>query len=398
MKNSEIEKEIISLSNENVINSKTQTAPEPTHEATTITNKNMNIGKTGTEVDDEMIIKKQRKYVKLTMKQGLIMNQVISTYALADIKNSLCKNHSEEFKLGLRALEPWALQMFDSSSKIASGILNGNLVEYGAYRQCLNIYKNTEYGPIRGRHCSFRVTPTEKLMKIVLSFRNVSEKRFELLSTSVMDGVNLIWSVCVPDSCHRDDVFPHFNKTIVELTEGLDLAVSLKEEHCVSLEDEPKLNIADYLAILFIGTIIMTVLVTSVIDFSNKGKSNCFVSSFSAYSNGKRLFSTKSNDLELECLNGLRYLSICYVVVGHRYIQNMAFPVVNSIDLIDCIVQVWYLTDDMIFYYLSPMIIIPLWKWPKFGYINFVVIYIVSIVSSFWIAWSNMFGGEMPIT
>lgn len=68
------------------------------------------------------------------------------------------------------------VSVFDSSSKVPSGILNGNLAEYGAYTQCLNIYENTEYGPIRGRHCSFRITPTEKLLRIVLSFRNVSTK------------------------------------------------------------------------------------------------------------------------------------------------------------------------------------------------------------------------------
>nr|CAH7765025.1 unnamed protein product [Callosobruchus chinensis] len=44
------------------------------------------------------------------MKQGLIMNQVISTYALSNVRNSLCAEHVEEFKVGLRAFEPWALQ------------------------------------------------------------------------------------------------------------------------------------------------------------------------------------------------------------------------------------------------------------------------------------------------
>lgn len=64
-----------------------------------------------------------------------------------------------------------------------------------------------------------------------------------------MDGVVLIWSVCVPDSCHAEDVFPHFNKSISELTEGLDLEVSLKKEHCVSLDDEPKLDTPAYIAL-----------------------------------------------------------------------------------------------------------------------------------------------------
>ncbi|XP_018562804.1 O-acyltransferase like protein-like [Anoplophora glabripennis] len=458
--------------------------------------------------NDSETSRKPRKPVKLTMKQGLTMNQVIATYALSDVKNALCKNHTEEFKRGLRALEPWALQMFDSSSKVASGILNGNLAEYGAYKQCLNVYEDTEYGPIRGRHCSFRVTPTEKLLSIVLGFRNVSAKRFDLLKKSVMEGVKLIWSVCVPDSCHFEDVFPHFNKSIAELTEGLDLVVTLKKEYCISLDDEPKLDTPGYIAIFIIGLIILTVAISTIIDAISEGESSWLINSFSAYSNGKRLFSTEAKELELECLNGFRYVSICYVVIGHRYIHNMVFPSANSVDLVYwvqryfstlvmggtvsvdtfflisstllsyhffltvtktnsfnlihfylyrniriimplsvttaiyatllhylgsgpswhdyayvfqkpcqvfwwstlinlqsyanpetiCIVQVWYLTDDMIFYYLSPIITIPLWKWPKFGYVNLVLVYILSIVSSFWVAWSNKFDGGMPIT
>jgi hypothetical protein len=52
----------------------------------------------------------------------------------------------------------------------------GNLVEYGAFRQCLKIYKETENGPIRGKHCSFRIIPGEKILRTVMGFRNVSHK------------------------------------------------------------------------------------------------------------------------------------------------------------------------------------------------------------------------------
>lgn len=38
------------------------------------------------------------------------MNQILNTYGLTDVNNSLCKDHVNEFKLGLRAMEPWALK------------------------------------------------------------------------------------------------------------------------------------------------------------------------------------------------------------------------------------------------------------------------------------------------
>lgn len=63
-----------------------------------------------------------------------------------------------------------------------------------------------------------------------------------------------------------------------------------------------------------------------------------------------------------------------------------------------CNAPLWYSSNDMIFYYLSPIIIIPLLRCPKFGYVNWVVIYILSIISSFWVAWFNRFDGGMPVT
>lgn len=67
-------------------------------------------GETRRSGNDSGTARKPRKPVKLTMKQGLTMNQVVATYAPSDVKNALCRNHTEEFKRGLRALEPWALQ------------------------------------------------------------------------------------------------------------------------------------------------------------------------------------------------------------------------------------------------------------------------------------------------
>lgn len=44
------------------------------------------------------------------MKQGLLMNQILAMYTLGEETNQLCKNHSKEVTIGLRALEPWALK------------------------------------------------------------------------------------------------------------------------------------------------------------------------------------------------------------------------------------------------------------------------------------------------
>lgn len=66
-----------------------------------------------------------RKPVKLTMKQGLLLNQVLSFYGLENVEDDLCRKHIQEFKKSLRAFEPWALQ-----SKYLSPIFEKDFIRY----------------------------------------------------------------------------------------------------------------------------------------------------------------------------------------------------------------------------------------------------------------------------
>lgn len=130
--------------------------------------------------------------------------------------------------------------MFDASSKIQPGILLGNLVEFGSFKQCVSLQSEVE-----GKHCLIKITPTLKLIKKILSFRNVSEKRFSKIRL-IVEKSALFWAVCVPKSCPVEDVLRHFSKNVLSLGDGLNLSVSLEEKYCVSGTDEAKLGIPQY--------------------------------------------------------------------------------------------------------------------------------------------------------
>lgn len=53
-----------------------------------------------------------------------------------------------------------------------------------------------------------------------------------------MLGAAIAWSVCVPESCSYKAVLRHFNKTILLVTEGLTLNVTLDERSCYTIKDE----------------------------------------------------------------------------------------------------------------------------------------------------------------
>ncbi|RZC34464.1 nose resistant to fluoxetine protein 6-like, partial [Asbolus verrucosus] len=434
------------------------------------------------------------------MKQGLLMNQILSTYALDNVEDSLCKNHTNRFKNGLRAFEPWALKMFDSSSKIQPGVLLGNLVEFGSFRQCIQT--------------TFEEITDLDLIKKILSFRNITPRRFTKVRI-IVEKSALYWSVCVPASCGVMDIFRHFNKVVGEMTEGLNLNVTLDENHCLTSENSPRMGLLQYFAMydqiesLLLILIIMS-LTSTAIDYATSNKAlpqNKILQAFSICTNYRKITARKTKN-ELDCLHGLRFLSVSYVVIGHRYLMAMYFPVINGLEILDwilnytstiiiggticvdtfflisgmlvsigffdhvtktgsfnlitfylyryfrittplavavllyatlieflgsgplwhdtcmahlepckyywwstllhvqsyvnpgflCILQTWYLTCDMVFYYFSPLILYPLWKYRIIGLINYSFVYILSLAISFYLAWINKYEGGMPIT
>ncbi|XP_044271288.1 nose resistant to fluoxetine protein 6-like [Tribolium madens] len=269
--------------------------------------------------------------VKLTMKQGLLMNQVLATYALDNAQNSLCKNHSNLYRNGLRSFESWALNMFDSSSKIQPGILLGNLVEFGSYKQCIQI----RFDEIKGKHCLIKITPNLNLIKKILSFRNVTEKRFPKIKL-IVEKSAFFWSVCVPDSCPTNDILRHFKKIISEMTEGLNLNASLDEHHCLSEEDSLTMGLAQYVSLAILLIFIGVSLISTILDAVMS--KNSLISAFSITSNYQKIVSRRRPN-DLDCIHGLRFLSTCYVIIGHRYLMAMFSPVINGLEILDWILN-----------------------------------------------------------
>nr|CAI5824425.1 unnamed protein product [Callosobruchus analis] len=60
-----------------------------------------------------------------------------------------------------------------------------------------------------------------------------------------------------------------------------------------------------------------------------------------------------------------------------------------------CIYPIWYLSNEIPFFFLSPVILYPLWKMPSLGYSIVLVLFSFSMVSSFYFAWINKYNGEI---
>ena len=101
-----------------------------------------------------------------------------------------------------------SITVFDASAKLPSGILNGNLNQFGDFDQCLNVISRN--GKFKGQHClaTVQFTPPEdeefmnQLRTLVLSYEPYISK-FEdvskILSSNLLKTFHL--------KIHRPSIF-----------------------------------------------------------------------------------------------------------------------------------------------------------------------------------------------
>lgn len=81
-----------------------------------------------------------------------------------------------------------------------------------------------------------------------------------------------------------------------------------------------------------------------ILLFPSQGPYNIYLNAFSAYANGTLLFKRKENESSsrnMACLNGIRVLSIVWVVFAHSYMIQAIGPLINAVDLykVDIIIE-----------------------------------------------------------
>lgn len=90
--------------------------------------------------------------------------------------------------------------MYDASAKLSSGVLSGNVNNYGDLDECLSI--NQPMHSITGRHCGVRIQPfvTNATSTPYIAFLHRLAQSFELMRTQLKDvslsAVIITYFVC----------------------------------------------------------------------------------------------------------------------------------------------------------------------------------------------------------
>ncbi|KAH8337649.1 hypothetical protein KR074_002751 [Drosophila pseudoananassae] len=225
--------------------------------------------------------------------------------------------------VGISSGEYWALKMFDSWGKFPSGILKGNLYELGSFDECLNT-KNIlpePYKSVTGKYCFLSVTPS-----LLLGSTN-----------PFAAAVKLNIGTCFPSSC-RATHMNNFLKTMFSINTTVSVpGVGISDSSCQTLEKEPWDGLTKATIWILVAMAAIVALFTVVDYFLRKVPDElpAVVKIFSARANSRALFKvsdTKSSPNVIECIHGIRCMTLFWVIFSHEYVDSLITANLNLVD------------------------------------------------------------------
>ncbi|XP_011495596.1 PREDICTED: nose resistant to fluoxetine protein 6-like [Ceratosolen solmsi marchali] len=248
--------------------------------------------------------------------------------------SEVCNRDLQLLKKAIFQQQLWALKMLDASSKIPSGILQGNIIDLGTFDECIasqGQFHNVEF---HGRYCMY-----------TFGIANI---------TTIQLHPKL--SICVPSSCTEDDIKNFINNTINSIEKLKDFQVSVKSVTCSAINQKIwNLELIAYTSVfvVFVGFLIISTICDIFHSISYDGKSNSsllrHLTSFSLRRSIHGIFSTNIKEGNLSIIYGIRFLSMAWVIIGHTFLTNTGTAVVNMIDVSKLLI-----TWEYIYVYTAP--------------------------------------------
>ncbi|XP_017077663.1 nose resistant to fluoxetine protein 6 [Drosophila eugracilis] len=232
----------------------------------------------------------------------------------------LCASDMAALMTGLLNGQVWALQMIDAWGSIPSGLLTGNSYDLGNYDECLNIRKSiiSQRRSIQGKYCFLSVSPAK-----IMGIDNLSIGNFNT-------------ATCFPASCsavHMNTVIGQLMKQLLNVNISSS-GMSISDGSCQTSESEPWDGLTIFM-IVFLSIMGSLVTLFTLWDYflvKNQNQIPPIVKMFSARASSRALFrvvESQSNPNVIDCLHGIRCLSLLWVITCHEYSATLIKPNIN---------------------------------------------------------------------
>ncbi|XP_058444521.1 nose resistant to fluoxetine protein 6-like [Malaya genurostris] len=256
--------------------------------------------KTGTFDDDSTSTDDAFSYADRVLLEAL-------PNVIGSLEGSGCRRDLNLTLDAVRRRELWGMAMFDSSVKSTVGIEHGNVFQLGHFDQCMGI-NGLQQASIIAQFCLATVRIDGYQQRTLVSRKEPHPRNYSQVH----------WGLCVPASCSETDVAALLSKTT-----GL-RSVSIPAKGCHrDRATVTSINDVIFLSVIFFF-VLMVVLSTlyhlQSMYSCRATKENVYdqvFKSFSIVENLRKLGQDSKDDYGLGCINGIKALSMVFILGGH---------------------------------------------------------------------------------
>ncbi|XP_026810739.1 O-acyltransferase like protein-like [Rhopalosiphum maidis] len=269
----------------------------------------------------------------------------LANFTMRRVGSTACQQQVDMYVKHLQNYSDWAVRMGESWSRYPVGVLSGNRYHLGIYDECVNVHY-----PVRGQYCltEIHLIPAKgKNYNFDSGTENINNRFNNHAWKTILGWVDtpdqvkrnsLNLGICIPDSCSASDLQTSLQTELdkVFLPEKFKAIVQVEPIMCTVSGDMYPYNTAYYVTSTFfvvLGLICCSATVFHFIQLSRKHKKtlpdDTFYITFSFIKSGKELLKyDKTNELNI--LNGLKVLTMIFILFGHRFMYLAGNPINNS--------------------------------------------------------------------
>ncbi|CAB3382226.1 Hypothetical predicted protein [Cloeon dipterum] len=307
------------------------------------------------------------------MHHGVNLSAIMTIFAPVSerIANEQCRQDSHVFLAELHKFTLWATQMFDASVKFPTGVLYGSTYDFGNFDECMQV--QSQRNDINGKYCLARIRifpgaassaaastsvpdmatltatsvapPTSTTPVLLDTLHNESAwRKIERIAEdpSKLRRDEVHWAFCIPSSCEAEDLTVHLEDALSVYTEqyGFSVQVNVEGDMC-TINKGFNLTIGDIITLSVIFLFASIVSMCTGYDLLRQFRTfkwielksdvgHNVVISFSAVANIRKLLAHKKSPDGLDCIHGLKLISVFLIIMGHRLMFNLGSPLVNT--------------------------------------------------------------------
>ncbi|XP_060523482.1 nose resistant to fluoxetine protein 6-like isoform X2 [Cylas formicarius] len=220
-----------------------------------------------------------------------------------------------------------ALKMFDATAKLPSGLLRGNVNQYGDFDECLEVEE--------AQYCLIELDLSALWKKSNLSeYRHLVHSHFSIKETfddpgHRVPGFNIVrWGFCIPKGCNGRDLSDSLRKT-------LGVKARARPFLCqMSIKKPLILSLGDYVARIYFSIIVICIII-STLYYEKLGKKYDskivqMIMSFSFKKNYSQLIRiSESIQNEYKSVHGARFLAALALLMAHKTMALLYNPYIN---------------------------------------------------------------------